>query len=370
MAVSERLRVAFDGTPLLGHRSGVGWFAYEVLRLLPQHVDVSAYPISGRKCDLTPQLPPGVRTHRRPRLPAGIAHRVWAHWNLFPIEGWDGNIDLVHGSNFVVPPARKAARVVTAHDLACDGRPRQLLKKAIDEAAWVHTPTEAIRQEIIDELGADPDRVVTVHLGTRAVEPAELAAGRALAGAEEYVLAIGDLVKRKRISWLVRAFEKVAGRQEHSELHLVIAGAENDDAGAVASAIASLHPDVRRRVRRLSGVSDRQRAQLLRGARVLAHPSKYEGFGLTPLEAMSVDVPVVATECGAVGEVCDDAARLVPLAGSPDDFAAAIDDVLVDETTRNRLIDRGRRRAAMFTWERCATELVERIYRKAAPRSD
>ena len=135
------------------------------------------------------------------------------------------------------------------------------------------------------------------------------ARGAALAGAARYVVAIGTVEPRKDLPGLVRAFDDVVSADPDDPVRLVIAGPDGWGAEALTATLASArHAD---RIRRLGWVSDDDRAALLRGATVFAYPSRYEGFGLPPLEAMQAGVPVLTTTAGALPEVVGDAALLV-----------------------------------------------------------
>jgi len=101
----------------------------------------------------------------------------------------------------------------------------------------------------------------------------------------------------------------------------------------------------------------------LHGASVLAYPSVYEGFGFPPVQAMAAGVPVVSTSVGAIPEVVLDGALLVD-GGDSDGLATALTHVLDGGPDIEALIARGRRRAADFTWSKCA-EGLDRLYRDA-----
>ena len=168
--------------------------------------------------------------------------------------------------------------------------------------------------------------------------------GRHLAGAERYVLALGTVEPRKDLPTLVAAFDALAASDK--DLHLVLAGQDGWGIEALtASRDRAVH---RRRIHRLGWVNEQQRAALLRGASVFAYPSRYEGFGLPPLEAMAVGTPVVTTTAGALPEVVGDAARVVPPL-DVDALAGALADVLGDEDLRTSLVARGRARRSGMT---------------------
>jgi alpha-1,3-rhamnosyl/mannosyltransferase len=213
-----------------------------------------------------------------------------------------------------------------------------------------------VAAEVVDLLGADPARVTAVHHGVPSVAPAPVPAG----APRPYVLALGTVEPRKDLPALVRAFDAVAA--VHHDLHLVVAGPDGWGTATFTAAAEAAHH--RARIRRLPWVDAGRRAALLRHATAFAYPSRYEGFGLPPLEAMSVDVPVVTTTAGALPEVVGDAALLVP----PGDVAAlaeALERTVADDGMRADLVERGRRRVAAFDWVDCAAGLAE-LYHRAA----
>jgi len=123
----------------------------------------------------------------------------------------------------------------------------------------------------------------------------------------------------------------------------------------------------RRRVRCTGWLADSDRDDLLAGAAALAYPSRYEGFGLPPLEAMAAGVPVVATDAGSLPEVLGSAATLVPV-GDVDALAGALAAALaLDGPARQAVTCAGRAHAASFTWTACADGHAA-LYRRVAGR--
>jgi glycosyltransferase involved in cell wall biosynthesis len=313
-------------------------------------------------------------------MPARPLQWSWRHGVRVPVEWFTGRHDVVHGSNFVVPPTAHAARVVTVHDLTvvlfpelCDaptlGFPA-LVRRAAAEGAWVHTPSQFVADEVVAELGVDAERVRAVHHGVPALASGEAAGAAGVAdagtlpdlppGCGRYVLAVGTVEPRKDYPSLVAAFEAVAAAD--SETALLIVGADGWGAARLSAAIGA--SPVRDRIVRAGYLSPLALASALRHAAVLAYPSRYEGFGFPPLQAMAVGVPVVAAAAGAVPEVVGDAAVVVP-PGDVDSLAEAIRRVLAGGTEVDGLIARGHARAASFTWSACA-EGLSALYRDAA----
>jgi glycosyltransferase involved in cell wall biosynthesis len=366
-----RLRIALDATPLLGNRTGVAEVVAGFLGELAvrPEVDLHAYALTWRgRHDLASQLPPGV-TAATAAIPARAVRACWMRSDHPRIERWSGSVDVAHGTNFVPPPARVPV-VVTLHDLTfvkfpelCTADALQyptLIRRALARGAVVHTISDFVAGEVRDEFGLAPDRVVRVYPGVPSARGGNAHDGRRIAGADRYLLAVGTIEPRKNLPVLVAAFDQVATTDP--DLVLVVAGqngwgtAEFDAACARASS--------RARIRRLGYVSTANRRDLLAGSQLLAYPSRYEGFGFPPLEAMSVGTPVVGSRAGALPEVIGEAAVLVD-ADDPDELAAALARVLSDASVREDLVARGRRRIEHFSWVTAADQLVE-LYRRLA----
>jgi len=369
-----RLRVALDATPLLGHPTGVGNFCSGALLGLGARgdLDVRAFAVSWRRRgEVGPRLPAGVRAEQR-AMPARPLHALWSRASFPPIEWFIGATDVVHGTNFVVPPTRRAGRVVTVHDLTavrfpelCDAaslRFPALIRRAVAEGAWVHTPSAFVAAEVVEAFDVTPERVRAVHSGIPPFPPPagtdERPAEAGLpSGTRRYLLAVGTAEPRKDLPGLVSAFDLLAA--DRPDLGLVLAGANGWGAAALDEAVAA--SPFSSRIWRTGWVSERARAGLLGDAAMLVYPSRYEGFGFPPLEAMAAGIPVVATRVGALPEVIGGGAELVP-AGDPDALAGAIAGILDSPGRAAALAASGRQRAAEFSWDRCADGLAA-LYR-------
>jgi glycosyltransferase involved in cell wall biosynthesis len=331
---------------------------------------VTGFAVTWRgRGELPRVVPPGVATVGWP-LPARPLREAWRRADHPRIDLVIGHHDVVWAPNFVLPPSA-APGVASVHDLTPLRFPQlanaatlpypALIRRAVDRGAWVHTDSAFVRDEVIDHFDASPERVVVVAPGVRAPGAGDAATGHKLAGGDRYVLALGTVEPRKDLPTLVTAFEALAAAEP--DLRLVVAGPDGWGAEALGAAIATARH--RERIVRLGWVTDEDRDALLRGATAYCYPSVYEGFGLPPLEAMSVGTPVVATRAGSIPEVCGDGADLVDV-GDPDALAEALARALSDDAHRAALIARGHATVGRYRWEDAGDAFAALLHRVAA----
>lgn len=262
----------------------------------------------------------------------------------------------VHSPNCFLPLRRPCPGVVTIHDLAFEEYPgdfsrrtgwkyRTFAPRAARSAERVICVSEYTRDDVCRRYGVDPAKTRVVYSA-----PA-LPLGDRPPPSGPYLLAVGDLRRKKNFVTLARAFRTL--HEEGLPHRLVIAGTDAGEGAAVRAAAGTAPLE-------LTGyVSDEELDALMRGADVLVHPSLYEGFGFVVVEAMQRGVPVACARATALPETASDAAILFEPRDAPD-IAAAIRTAL-DE--RAHYTEAGRRRAAEFSWERTA-EQTAAVYRE------
>jgi glycosyltransferase involved in cell wall biosynthesis len=185
-----------------------------------------------------------------------------------------------------------------------------------------------------------------------------------------FLLYAGNIRRHKNIPRLVEAFAVVraelASHPVYRDLHLIIIGDTLSQYPAVRQTVIRTHGE--QMVRFLGFVPFETLRCFYQSAAAFVFPSRYEGFGLPPLEAMACGAPVVTSNASSLPEIVGDAAILV----NPEnvfDIAHGIKDALVDTALRAELIRRGREQASRYSWARTAKQVLE-IYQEAAARGD
>ena len=198
--------------------------------------------------------------------------------------------------------------------------------------------------------GAQDAREALPEVGSRAANSGADAAAGAGGGGRPFVLAVGSQNRHKNFQLVAEAAQLIRDAQ----FDIVVVG--GGDARVYGASGAAL-PDF---VKHLGYVSDEALVSLYRRAACFVYPSRYEGFGLPPVEALALGCPVIASRLPSVVEACGDAV----LYTSPDDpaqLAALLERVTADAALRETLRARGRERTAALTWRASAVKLIEEI---------
>lgn len=354
--------VALSVDALSPHLTGIGRYCLELARGLPGATgvgNVSYFRGPHWLEDPESLLAEGWQPAREGKL-----RRQFGNWRRHRrLRG-----AIIHGPNYFLPDWAEIG-VITVHDLSVllypDTHPVERIQdferrfqQSLHRSAAVLTDSEAVRCELIEMLGVCPDRVHAVHLGVGL--PVDTIDGNDAALAQfglvpgRYSLCISTFEPRKRIDRLVEAYSRIDPVLRR-HVPLVLAGASGWRNEALNERLARAQAEGW--LKRLDFVPDAARDHLFHGARLFIYPSRYEGFGLPPIEAMQHGIPTIVGDAATLIEVTKGAARIV----DPDDtpaFALALAEALEDEAWRSSAKEQGRIVADSYRWSDCVAKTV------------
>jgi glycosyltransferase involved in cell wall biosynthesis len=343
------VRVAYDCHSLLTSPTGVARYTRRLGEALEGiGVELRRFAVGWHGAP-----PAGVRHWR---LPNPIVHRAWRLAGVPRIGRLTGDVDLLHGTEFVLPPLGRTPAVVTVHDLSYlrdDAFPgarrlQTMVPWSLERARRVIVPSRAVGAEVEGryDVGGRVD-VVYEGVGDEFFDAVPLDEGelRALGIERPFVLVVGEVQPRKNLPRLLTAWSEA--RRALPGWTLALAGPAGW--GPSVPATDGAVP--------LGWVADDVLPRLMASADLFAYPSLYEGFGLPPLEAMAAGTAVLAGRYGPAEELLGDAARLVDQTSTAE-LAGALVDLAQDEGARAAFAARGRTRVEQFRWETAARATV------------
>ena len=331
-----------------------------------------------------PSLSSGMITRIRPASVRRIAYAAWLETG-FQRQLAALSPDVVHFTNYLVPRSRKskARYAVTIHDLTAWALPealpllyrkyiRSAITQAVRSADIVLCPSNAIRNEVIERFDLKEGCVVTAwnadsslpKLSIEAQEQESTRFREKLGIQKPFILFVGTLERRKNLTTLIEAFARVA---QTTDFQLVMVGRPGYGFSEIEAAI-------QRRTRQgqcvLTGhVDDKDLSLLYTLADLFVYPSRYEGFGIPLVEAMSFGLPIVASRIPTTEEVAGEAALYYDDPLDATGLELAITEALGDSTLRGKLGSRGRKRAAQFNWEHVIEMYLDAYQCSLEPRS-
>lgn len=371
--------------------TGIGRYTYELANRLEQHEEIARLRYFSMGQWIEDPLPalampaeagtsasiPETRTLRDRLASNRTAVRMFAL--LTPtLFGWRlrGNKgSIYHSPNYIVPPF-SGKTVSTVHDLSHVLHPefhprarvdylRLALNASLARTDQVITVSNTVRQEMLGHGLISADRIQTIYLAADAVyrphstemlEPAMKALGLQ---ARQYTLFVGTVEPRKNVARLLQAYRQLspAFRQEYP---LVVAGGKGWNSESIHAELS--HAQAEGWLRYVSFIDQRWLPALYAGARLMAYPSLYEGFGLPIIEAMASGTPVLTSNTSCMPEVAGGAAYLVN-PRDVGDIRQGLEHCLSDGAWQTEAQAKGLARAGQLSWNRCASETVA-VYQK------
>jgi glycosyltransferase involved in cell wall biosynthesis len=374
--------VGFDGLFLDQTATGVGMYASNLWRIFDSgeeatgsvHLLVPDVPthaaFSGQ--NVTRYSPPSV-------LKSGKAHKLWwEQWGMVQAAAASG-VDFVHIPHFAAPVRAGRPFIVTIHDVIPFVLPAyrasasmrlylRLISRAARSASAIITDSECSRRDIERHLGIDRGRISVIPLAVdeqfRPVHDAEADA----ALRERYQLPgpvifnVGGLDARKNVDALVRAFAASLPDLD-ADTRLVIAGSAHTGNARLYPPLDPVITEhgLQDRVVLTGRISEADKLRLYNLADLYVFTSLYEGFGLSPLEAMACGTPVICSNRSSLPEVVGEGGILVD--PTPQKLAGAISTVMNDGYLRRRLSAGGLEQASKFSWNETAAMTFD-VYRQ------
>jgi glycosyltransferase involved in cell wall biosynthesis len=374
------MRVAVNALFLQEPHTGTGRYVYNLLQSLGRVDGVTEYVLlSPHELVNHPETPSSFRWEV---VPVGTPSRggehvekLWWEQRTFPLAAKRMDASVIHVPYFA-PPLRtyQIPVIVTIHDVinlrlpAYRASPAiqaysRLVTRSAHNAAMIVTVSEFSKFDIIETLGIPEDRIRVIREAPASAyrpvsDPERIREVREKYGlGERFVLNVGGMDQRKNIAGLVGAFAAVYHELNDRSLQLFIAG----DPSRLGTSM--LFPDWRPHAASFgiadqivcAPVDEEDLPVLYSATECFAFASLYEGFGLTPLEAMACGAPVVSSDRTSLPEVIGNAGILV----DPDDtdrFGAALRRVLTSPKLREDLRMRGLARVKLFGWDQVAVD--------------
>jgi glycosyltransferase involved in cell wall biosynthesis len=368
MIPAQPLTIGIDARELLGEPTGVGRYLGELLRRWTARADAA----SRRLILYTPEALPFLQTVPDTadirEVVAGSGRGTWWEQTHLRRAVRSQPPDVFFAGAYTAPLALGLPLAVTIHDVSFAARPdwfrpregarrRLLTRQAARSADIVFTDSEFSRGEILERLSVAPDRVRVIPPGVTRRPPGG-------PQREPLVLFVGSIFNRRRLPTLITSF--AAATAARPDVRLVIAGADRsypalDLAGLAAEAGVGGRVEIR------NYVTEAELESLYARASVFVFLSEYEGFGLTPLEALSAGVPIVVLDTPVAREVYGAAAWFVPQDGETRGATTAIRTLLEDPASAAPMLAAAPEVLARYSWDAAATETlsgIEGIVRK------
>ena len=369
--MTNQAKIALELQPCCWDRSGIGTYTYEIATRLRDNEDMkfcgNLFNFCGRRDNTEALKGLGMPVRENRILPYGVYRRIW-NWIPIPYQClFPGKADISIFFNFIVPPHTKGKILTVVHDLTYLRYPETMkcsnlrhlergIASSIKRSDKILTVSEFSKKEIQELLHVPAERIAIVpnapSLPEGYADYREICRKYGIHG--PYILFVSTIEPRKNIVRLILAFERL--KTVHRLPHmLVLAGGKGWQDAEILRMAKEI--SCAEEVIFTGYVSAEEKKTLYQHADVFVFPSIYEGFGIPPLEAMSLGCPVVCSDRASMPEVVGEAACMVnPF--DEESIASGILHVLSDPAYAQILTKKGYLQAKRFSWEKSADDLI------------
>jgi glycosyltransferase involved in cell wall biosynthesis len=346
------------------NQTGMATYAFNILSGISNHYEVSQI------MDNTGDIQKGCQGINPPTLPIPFNYLSWSIQTSFQKTLFSKS-DLIHNMcQYPIFPPRNKKYIITIYDLIPVLYPhlvtpvyawqsRNLLPKVLKKSERILAISEHTKNDLISRYHVAPEKIDVTHLGVsdhfKPMNEKEICDYKKKQRlTNPYILFVGAIEPKKNITTIINAFSYCI--QKMPELILVLAGKPSWKCQEIFSLINSLH--LEKKVRLLNFVPYEELPLLYSGAEVFVFPSRYEGFGLPPLEAMKCGTPVIVSNTSSLPEIVGERGIMV----DPDDFYGLYEQIIriiQDLNYRNNMINYYRNRAEQFTWNSCVRKTIQ-----------
>lgn len=374
--------IGIDAHNLEGKRTGVGRYLFNLLREWSKLKTTNVKFILYFKDEAQTSTPRSELFEYKLLKVSSTAK--FTHWDL-PRAAKRDKVDVLFCPAYVAPFYYQGKIALMLHDISYEARSKEfnwpslladkiLLKwvsrKSAKKADIIFTPSEFSRQEVIKHYGVPAVKIIVAPLGVEAEfllscgldnsaeKTAELKKRYGIR--DKFIFFVGSIFTRRHLPEVIGAFGRLA--KDRTDYQLLLGGQDYTQAQSVNGLVEKVNAEFgRQAILRVDFINDLELKLLYSACAFFIWLSDYEGFGLPPLEAMSLGAPVITTDGSSLREVAGQAALLVKNNADVEEIYQAMWQIVSDENLRRELIEKGRKQAEKFSWQECAEKTLGRM---------
>lgn len=371
------MKIGFIADRINRPRTGIGNYAYNLIKEFSKMDDIKSqlYLINYEEGIFFKDLKKIIL-----KTPLDVTKKSFYFWHLYlqiKLKRDNLGLDIIHSPENATPFVKlRSKKVITVHDIIpylfpetysiiTQLRYKLFFKRTLKTADKIIANSERTKKDLINYFDVPSEKIrVTLLAADEIFKPLSHTEVTEVKRRYElefpFILYVGNLEKRKNIETLIKSYYQI--KQRGINHKIVIVGKKGWKSDNILAEIS--HLKLQDDIVFTGYVSDEDLPALYNAASLFVYPSIYEGFGLPPLEAMSCGCPVITSNTSSLPEVVGDGGIMFD-PHDIDELANLMYEVLTNNELKDDLIEKGLRRAKMFSWNKCAKETLE-VYREVA----